>query len=216
MPSKIKNLYKKAKKGLKNIISSKKHKAVTKNQEVKISNDKPKPLHEQPLKMMEKTSKAENVKKDKKGIKEKIKSLKTKKAKPVEKELKRGNVFKKGFKKLKGKIKKLNPIKVKKNKIIGSKKLAFLLTSGTIVAILPMFNLAPFPALAITSACVFSINFIAVKTLKKFIKQRKLAAESKEVAIQEEAIAEAGKPEEEIQDVSIQQVAENSKQNSRE
>ncbi|RDD33782.1 hypothetical protein Wcon_00655 [Wolbachia endosymbiont of Cylisticus convexus] len=39
-----------------------------------------------------------------------------------------------------------------------------------------MFNLAPFPALAITSACVFSINFIAVKTLKKVIKQCKLAA----------------------------------------
>ncbi|UJQ20670.1 hypothetical protein L2227_05770 [Wolbachia endosymbiont of Delia radicum] len=192
MPSKLKKLYHKAKKGLKNIVSPKKH---TKGQEAK-----PKPPHEQPLKLMEKTSK---VKKDKKGIKEKIKSLKTK---PVEKELKRGNVFKKGFKKLKGKIKKLNPIKVKKNKIIGSKKLAFLLTSGTIVAILPMFNLAPLSALAITSACVFSINFIAVKTLKKLIKQRKLAAESKEVA----------KPEEEIQDVSIQQVAENSKQNSRE
>ncbi|MFP3015921.1 MAG: hypothetical protein ACEY3B_06600 [Wolbachia sp.] len=152
---------------------------------------------------MEKTSKAENVKKDKKGIKEKIKSLKTK---PVEKELKRGNVFKKGFKKLKAKVKKLNPIKVKKNKIIGSKKLAFLLTAGTIVAILPTFSLAPLPALAITSACVFSINFIAVKTLKKFIKQRKLAAESKEVA----------KPEEEIQDVAIEPAKRDSEQISRE
>ncbi len=121
------------------------------------------------------TSKAENVKKDKKGIKEKIQSLKTK---PVEKELKRGKVFKKGFKKLKGKIKSLNPIKSKKNKIIGSKRLAFLLTSATIVAILPTFSLTPLPALAITSACVFSINFIAVKTLKKFIKQRKLAVRS--------------------------------------
>ncbi|KAG8173538.1 hypothetical protein JTE90_006257 [Oedothorax gibbosus] len=169
MPSKLKKLYHKAKKGLKNIVSPKKH---TKGQEAKISNDKPKPLHEQPLKMMEKTSK---VKKDKKGIKEKIKSLKIK---PVEKELKRGNVFKKGFKKLKGKIKSLNPIKSKKNKIIGSKKLAFLLTSATIVAILPTFSLAPLPALAITSACVFSINFIAVKTLKKVIKQRKLAVRS--------------------------------------
>ncbi|WP_341812166.1 MULTISPECIES: hypothetical protein [unclassified Wolbachia] len=209
MPSKIKNLYKKAKKGLKNIISPKKHKIVTKGQEAKISNDKPKPLSEivmKPSLCSEVTSKAENVKKDKKGIKEKIKSLKTK---PVEKELKRGNVFKKSFKKLKAKVKKLNPIKVKKNKIIGSKRLAFLLTSGTIIAILPTFNLAPFAALAVTSACVFSINFIAVKTLKKFIKQRKLAAESKEVA-------EPNKPEEEIQDVSIQQVAENSKQNSRE
>ena len=203
MPSKIKNLYKKAKKGLKNIISPKKHKAVTKDQEAKISNDKPKPLHEQPLKLMEKTSKAENVKK---GIKEKIKSLKTKKAKPVEKELKKGSIFKKGFKKLKGKIKKLNPIKVKKNKIIGSKRLAFLLTSATIVAILPTFSLAPLPALAITSACVFSINFIAVKTLKKFIKQRKLAAESKEVA----------KPQEEIQDVSVESIKEESKQVSKE
>ncbi|WP_353277801.1 hypothetical protein [Wolbachia endosymbiont (group A) of Agelastica alni] len=172
MPSKLKKLYHKAKKGLKNIVSPKKHKTVTKGQEAKTSNDKPKPLHEQPLKMMEKTSKA---KKDKKGIKEKIKSLKIK---PVEKELKKGSIFKKGFKKLKAKVKKLNPIKVKKNKIIGSKKLALLLTSGTIVAILPMFNLAPFPALAITSACVFSINFIAVKTLKKVIKQRKLAVRS--------------------------------------
>nr|WP_253309806.1 hypothetical protein [Rickettsia endosymbiont of Ceutorhynchus assimilis] len=169
MPSKLKKLYHKAKKGLKNIVSPKKH---TKDQEVKISNDKPKPLHEQPLKMMEKPSKA---KKDKKGIKEKIKSLKTK---PVEKELKKGSIFKKGFKKLKGKIKSLNPIKSKKNKIIGSKRLAFLLTSATIVAILPTFSLAPLPALAVTSACVFSINFIAVKTLKKFIKQRKLAARS--------------------------------------
>ncbi|WP_341810160.1 MULTISPECIES: hypothetical protein [unclassified Wolbachia] len=198
MPSKLKKLYHKAKKGLKNIVSPKKHKTVTKGQEAKISNDKPKPLSEivvKPNLCLKVTSKAENVKKDKKGIKEKIKSLKTK---PVEKELKRGNVFKKGFKELKGKIKKLNPIKVKKNKIIGSKKLAFLLTSATIVAILPTFSLAPLPALAITSACVFSINFIAVKTLKQFIKQRKLAAESKEVA----------KPEEEIQDVSVEPVKE--------
>ncbi len=113
----------------------------------------------------------------------------------------KGNTFKKGFKKLKAKVKKLNPIKVKKNKITGSKKLALLLTSATIVAILPTFSLAPLPALAVTSACVFSINFIAVKTLKKFIKQRKLAAESKEVA-------EPNKPEEEIQDVSVEPVKE--------
>ena len=38
----------------------------------------------------------------------------------------------------------------------------------------------------------------AIKTLKKVIKQRKLAAESKEVA----------KPEEEIQDVSVEPVKE--------
>lgn len=101
MPSKLKKLYHKAKKGLKNIVSPKKHKTVTKGQEAK-----PKPPHEQPLKLMEKTSKVENVKKDKKGIKEKIKSFKIKKAKPVEKELKKGNTFKKGFKKLKGKLKK--------------------------------------------------------------------------------------------------------------
>ncbi|UPA54457.1 hypothetical protein MWH06_03805 [Wolbachia pipientis] len=169
MPSKLKKLYHKAKKGLKNIVSPKKH---TKGQEAKISNDKPKPLSEIVLKPNLCSSKA---KKDKKGIKEKIKSLKIK---PVEKELKKGNIFKKGFKKLKGKIKSLNPIKSKKNKIIGSKKLAFLLTSATIVAILPTFSLAPLPALAITSACVFSINFIAVKTLKKVIKQRKLAVRS--------------------------------------
>ncbi len=39
-----------------------------------------------------------------------------------------------------------------------------------------MFNLPAFPALAITSACVFSINFIAVKTLRKVIKQHKTKA----------------------------------------
>lgn len=206
MPSKLKKLYHKAKKGLKNIVSPKKR---TKGQEAKISNDKPKPLSEIVVKPNLCSSKAENVKKDKKGIKEKIKSLKTKKAKPVEKELKRGNMFKKGFKKLKGKIKKLNPIKVKKNKIIGSKRLAFLLTSATIVAILPTFSLAPLPALAVTSACIFSINFIAVKTLKKFIKQRKLAAESKEVA-------EPEKPQEGIQDISVESIKEESKQVSKE
>ncbi|GFR05486.1 uncharacterized protein TNCT_309181 [Trichonephila clavata] len=74
-----------------------------------------------------------------------------------------------------------------------------------------MFNLAPFSALAITSACVFSINFIAVKTLKKFIKQRKLAAEAKEAEAKEVA-----KPEEEIQDVSVEPVKEESKQVSKE
>ncbi|WP_265045214.1 MULTISPECIES: hypothetical protein [unclassified Wolbachia] len=196
MPSKLKKLYHKAKKGLKNIVSPKKH---TEGQEAKISNNKPKPLSEIVVKPNLYSKVTSKAKKDKKGIKEKIKSLKTK---PVEKELKRGNVFKKGFKKLKGKIKKLNPIKSKKNKIIGSKRLAFLLTSATIVAILPMFNLAPFPALAITSACVFSINFIAVKTLKKVIKQRKLAAES------EEESTLLAKPEEEIQDVSVEPVKE--------
>lgn len=211
MPSKLKKLYHKAKKGLKNIVSPKKH---TKGQEAKISNDKPKPLSEivvKPSLCSEVTSKAENVKKDKKGIKEKIKSLKTKKAKPVEKELKRGNVFKKGFKKLKAKVKKLNPIKVKKNKVIGSKKLAFLLTAGTIVAILLTFSLAPLPALAITSACVFSITFIAVKTLKKLIKQRKLAAE-----FQEAETKEVAEPEEEIQDISVESIKEESKQVSKE
>ncbi|WP_375315984.1 hypothetical protein [Wolbachia endosymbiont (group A) of Colletes cunicularius] len=199
MPSKLKKLYHKAKKGLKNIVSPKKH---TKGQEAKISNDKPKPLSEivvKPHLCSKVTSKAENIKKDKKGIKEKIKSLKTK---PVEKELKKGNIFKKGFKKLKGKVKKLNPIKVKKNKIIGSKKLAFLLTAGTIVAILPMFNLTPFPALAITSACVFSINFIAVKTLKKAITQRK--AKSKTVAEPEK-----------LENVSVEPAKEESKRVSK-
>ncbi|MFP3020639.1 MULTISPECIES: hypothetical protein [unclassified Wolbachia] len=172
MPSKIKKLYKKTKKSFKNIVSFKKH---TKGQEAK-----PKlPYNvEQSLNMVSwqnkvKVSKVENIKKSNKWAKEKIKSLKIK---PAEKNSKRGNIFKNGFTKLK---EKLNPIKAKKNKIIGSKKLAFLLTSGTIIAILPMFNLAPLPALAITSACVFSINFIAVKTLKKFIKQRKLAGKSK-------------------------------------
>lgn len=169
MPSKIKNLYKKAKKGLKNIVSRK----------AKSQKAKPKPLHsiKQPLKSLkpaieEKISEVKGIKKDKKRFKWAKKSFKTK---PVEK---KGNMFKNGFKKLTGKIKKLNPIKSKKNKIIGSKKLAFLLTAGTIVAILPTFSLAPLPALAITSVCVFSINLIAVKTLKKVIKQRKLAARS--------------------------------------
>ncbi|UYV71307.1 KANK1 [Cordylochernes scorpioides] len=105
-------------------------------------------------------------------------------------------MFKNGFKKLKGKVRKLNPIKSKKNKIIGSKKLAFLLTAGTIVEILPMFNLAPLPALAISSACVFSINFVVVKALKKVIKQHKEKSKT---------VAESEKPQEEIQDVSIEQ-----------
>ncbi|NSX83394.1 hypothetical protein GOM44_03010, partial [Wolbachia endosymbiont of Atemnus politus] len=158
MAIKIKKLCKKAKKGLKNIVLPRKRNL---GQEAK-----PKPLHEQPLKSLS-TAKPtqENAKKDK--FKWAKKSFKTK---DVEKDSKKSNMFKSGFKKLKGKLKSLNPIKVKKNKVIGSKKLAFLLTAGTIVAILPMFNLAPFPALAITSACVFSINFVAVKTLKKVIK----------------------------------------------
>ncbi|QDH18365.1 hypothetical protein wCauA_01510 [Wolbachia endosymbiont of Carposina sasakii] len=84
-----------------------------------------------------KVSKVENIKKSNKWAKEKIKSLKIK---PAEKNSKRGNIFKNGFTKLK---EKLNPIKTRKNKIIGSKKLAFLLTSGTIIAILPI---APLPA----------------------------------------------------------------------
>ncbi|WP_341810182.1 MULTISPECIES: hypothetical protein [unclassified Wolbachia] len=175
MPSKIKNLYKKAKKGLKNIALPKKHK------KVQEANDKPKPLSPEIVmkptlwqKKVELTSKAENIEKDNKW---KIKVFKTK---HVEKDSKRGKMFKNGLKKLKGKIKSLNPIKSKKNKIIGSKRLAFLLTSATIVAILPTFSLAPLPALAVTSACVFSINFIAVKTLKKVIKQRKLAVRSED------------------------------------
>ncbi|MBS9529005.1 MULTISPECIES: hypothetical protein [unclassified Wolbachia] len=79
------------------------------------------------------------------------------------------------------------------------------------MAILPTFSLAPLPALAITSACVFSINFIAVKTLKKVIKQRKLAAKSKEAESKEVA-----KPEEEIQDVVIEPAKKDSEQISRE
>ncbi|MDR2978178.1 MAG: hypothetical protein LBU56_01940 [Rickettsiales bacterium] len=198
MANKIKKLCKKAKKGLKNIVPRK----------AKSQKTKPKPLHsiKQPLKSLkpaieEKISEVEGIKKDKKRFKWAKKSFKTK---PVEK---KGNIFKNGFKKLKGKIKKLNPIKSKKNKIIGSKKLAFLLTAGTIVAILPIFNLTPFPALAITSACVFSINFIAVKTLKKVVKQCK--AKSK-------ALADSEKPQEEIQDVSIESVKKDSEQISRE
>ncbi|WP_265026766.1 MULTISPECIES: hypothetical protein [unclassified Wolbachia] len=197
MPSKIKNLYKKAKKGLKNIALPKKHK------KVQEANDKPKPLSPEIVmkptlwqKKVELTSKAENIEKDNKW---KIKVFKTK---HVEKDSKRGKMFKNGLKKLKGKLKSLNPIKAKKNKIIGSKKLAFLLTAGTIVAILPMFNLTPFPALAITSACVFSINFIAVKTLKKAITQRK--AKSKTVAEPEK-----------LENVSVEQAKEESKQVSK-
>ncbi len=195
VPNKIKKLYKKAKKGLKNIVSPKKQRS-----EVPVKIQNPTAKVEKPTEEKQKDLEGKGLKR---GIsfrgsfqkaKEKIRSLRTE---PKEKTIKKGGMFKK-FKK---KIKSLNPIKVKKNKIIGSKKLAFLLTSGTIVAILPMFNLNPFPALAITSACVFSINFIAVKTLKKFIKQRKLAAESKEVA-------EPNKPEEEIQDVSVEPVKE--------
>ncbi|WP_265021705.1 hypothetical protein [Wolbachia endosymbiont (group A) of Icerya purchasi] len=73
------------------------------------------------------------------------------------------------------------------------------------------------PALAVTSACVFSINFIAVKTLKKVIKQRKLAAKHQEAETKEEStVAELENPKEEIQDVSIKPVSkENSEQISK-
>ena len=151
MPSKIKKLYNKAKKGLKNIVLPKKRRAATKDQEIKI-NDKLHKLTPEIVALEQKTHKIENVKKGEKGIKEKIESFKVKKAEPVEKELKKGNVLKKGLKKLKGKIKKLNPIKSKKKKIIGSKRLAFLMTASTIMVILPTFSLAPIPALAVTSA----------------------------------------------------------------
>ncbi len=76
MPSKLKKLYHKAKKGLKNIVSPKKH---TKGQE---ANDKPKPLSPEIVmkptlwqKKVELTSKAENIKKDKfKWAKKKFKN----------------------------------------------------------------------------------------------------------------------------------------------
>ncbi len=151
-------------------VFPKKHKSVVQD------HDKPQSM-EQPLKQ-EKSSIPDNkdtsVKKERfKKIKEKIRSFKTKPA-----DLKKG-ISKSGFKKLlKGDPKLL---KVKKNKIIDSKRLAFLLTAGTIIAILPTLNLGAFPALMVTSACIFSINFIAVKTLKKFIKQRELAEKSTEV-----------------------------------
>ncbi len=192
MSSKVKKLCKKAQKGLKNIVSPKRQKR-EQHSEAPI-----KPSVEKPTKAQSENQTAE---KDlKRGIsfrssfqkaKEKIKSLRTE-----PKEIKKDSMFKK-FKK---KVKSLNPIKSKKNKIIGSKKLALLLTAGTIVAILPMFNLPTFPALAITSACVFSINFIAVKTLKKVIKQHKA-----------KAVAEPEK----LEDVSVEPAKEESKQVSK-
>lgn len=205
MPNKAKKLYKKAKKGLKNIVSPKKQKK-EQHSEAPIKIQNPTAKVEKPTEEKQKDLEGKGLKR---GIsfrssfqkaKEKIRSLRTE---PKEKTIKKGGMFKK-FKK---KIKSLNPIKVKKNKIIGSKKLALLLTAGTIVAILPTFGLAPFPALAITSACVFSINFIAVKTLKKAIKQRK--AKSK-------TVAEPEKPQEEIQGVSIESAKKDSEQIFRE
>ncbi len=56
-----------------------------------------------------------------------------------------------------------------------------------------MFNLPTFPALAITSACVFSINFIAVKTLKKVIKQHKAKAVAEPEKLDNVAIEPAKK-----------------------
>lgn len=153
-------------------IFSQKHKAVAK------AHDKPSHSMGQ-LILQEKSSAPDSqdtsVKKERfKAIKEKIRGFKTKTA-----DLKKG-ISKSGFKKLlKGNFKNSNP---KKNKIIDSKRLAFLLTAGTIIAILPTFNLGAFPALTVASACIFSINFIAVKTLKKFIKQRKLVEKSTEVS----------------------------------
>ncbi|WP_410542334.1 hypothetical protein [Wolbachia endosymbiont of Tetranychus urticae] len=157
MPSK--KLYKKAKKGLKNIISPKKHK------KVQEAINKPKLLSSEimikPTKV--KISQVKNIKKSGQKLENKAHRKRAEKRR----------MFKKVFKKLK---EKLNP---QKNKIIESKKLALLLTSCTIMAILPMFNLSPLSALAVTSVCIFMINFIAVKTLKKVIKQRsKTLAES--------------------------------------
>ena len=200
MSSKIKKLCRKAKKDLRNMVSPKKQKKEQRSEApIKIQN--PTTKVEKPTEEKQKDLEGKGLKR---GIsfrnsfqkaKEKIKSLRTE---PKEKTIKKDGIFKK-FKK---KIKSLNPIKSKKNKIIGSKKLALLLTAGTIVAILPTFNLATFPALAITFACVFSINFIAVKTLKKAIKQRK--AKSKE----EPTVAEPEK----LEDVLVEPVKEESKQ----
>lgn len=150
-------------------VFSKKHKVIAKNQEVCYQ---PQSI-EQPLNQEKDSTSDNKIKKERfKKIKEKIRSFKIKKVTDLEKGKSR-------FKKLlKGK---LNSPKVKKNKIIDSKRLAFLLTAGTIIAILPTFNLASFSALGVTSACIFSINFIAVKALKKFVKQRKLAEKSIEV-----------------------------------
>lgn len=103
----------------------------------------------------------------------KASTIKTKTPKKEEKNSKMGRSLKKSFKKVTEKVKGL---KIKKRKkIIGSKKLAVLLTSATIAALLPMFSLNPVPALAATSTCVFAINFIMIKTIKKFLKQRKEA-----------------------------------------
>ncbi|MDR1139095.1 MAG: hypothetical protein LBJ80_00480 [Rickettsiales bacterium] len=199
MPNKAKKLYKKAKKGIKNIVSPKKQRSGV---PVKIQN--PTAKVEKPPEKKQKDLEGKDLKR---GIsfrnsfqkaKEKMRSLRTE---PKEKTIKKGGMFKK-------KVKSLNPIKVKKNKVIGSKKLAFLLTAGTIVAILPTFNLAPFPALAITSACVFSINFIVVKTLKKAVKQRKLAAKSKE----EPTVTEPEK----LEDISVEPAKKDPEQISRE
>ncbi|MDG7057411.1 MAG: hypothetical protein LKM43_04675 [Wolbachia endosymbiont of Penenirmus auritus] len=190
MPNKVKKLYKKAKKGIKNVASPKKQRSKV---PVKIQN--PTAKVEKPA---EKKQKAPEEKGLERGIgfrssfqkaKEKIRSLR---AEP--KEIKKDGMFKK-FKK---KVKSLNPIKSKKNKIIGSKKLAFLISAGTIIAILPMFNLPTFPALAITSVCVFSINFIAVKTLKKAIKQHKAKAVAKPEKLEDVSVEPAKKDPEQI------------------
>ncbi|MDG7056543.1 MAG: hypothetical protein LKM43_00075 [Wolbachia endosymbiont of Penenirmus auritus] len=187
MSSKVKKLCKKAQKGLKNIVSPKKQRSKV---PVKIQN--PTAKVEKPA---EKKQKVPEEKGLERGIsfrnsfqkmEDKIKRFRTE---PVEKKIKKDGVFKK----FKRKIKSLNPIKSKKNKIIGSKKLAFLISAGTIIAILPMFNLPTFPALAITSACVFSINFIAVKTLKKVIKQHKAKAVAEPEKLDNVAIEPAKK-----------------------
>ena len=106
------------------------------------------------------------------------------KTKSPEKEKVRGSILRNSFGKAKEKIKGLQIKSFKKKKVIGSKKLAVLLTATTMVALVPLFNLAPLPALAATSTCVFVINFIMVKSVKKFLKQHKPSSKVKNVSLE--------------------------------
>ena len=90
---------------------------------------------------------------------------------PKEK-FKKGGILRNSLKKAKEKIKDLKIKRTKKYKVISSKKLAILLTATTMIGLLPILHLTPITALAATSTCILTINFIMVKSLKKFLKQR--------------------------------------------
>ncbi|MDN5248392.1 MAG: hypothetical protein QWI36_04635 [Wolbachia endosymbiont of Tyrophagus putrescentiae] len=190
MLNKIKTLYRKIKKGFKKHESKKLTVIPRTGKEQEIGINLRKKLKEMPsLKASAtKTKKPEKAKRNsslRKSFKEKpTTATSAVKIEKEEKMSKIGSSFSKSFKKIKEKIKGLKIKRHKKKKIIGSKKLAALLTAATIVTLLPMFHLAPVPALAAATTCVFTINFIMIKSLKKFLKYRKSNSNIQDISVE--------------------------------